>query len=110
MSCPHCGRTAELHSHRPHTPTSLVGPVRYCRAYYLCRRCGHGVFPFDQQAGLTAKNLTPGLERVAALAGGVADSFEKGADLLHEMAGVRLRREGILPPMAAAFVPLLPGL
>jgi hypothetical protein len=30
------------------------------------------------------------LERVATLAGAVADSFEKGADLLHEMAGIRL--------------------
>jgi hypothetical protein len=30
------------------------------------------------------------LERVATLAGTVADSFEKGAELLHEMAGVRL--------------------
>jgi hypothetical protein len=30
------------------------------------------------------------LERVATLAGAVADSFEKGADLLDEMAGVRL--------------------
>jgi hypothetical protein len=48
------------------------------------------LFPFDQQAGLTARKLTPGLERVATLAGTVADSFEKGADLMHEMAGVRL--------------------
>jgi hypothetical protein len=48
------------------------------------------LFPFDQQAGLTARHLTPGLERVAALAGSVSDSFERGADLLHEMAGVRL--------------------
>ncbi len=90
MTCPRCGRTAEFHSHRPHTPTSLVGPVRHYRAYYLCRWCGRGVFPFDQQAGLTAKNLTPGLERVAALTGAVADSFEKGADLLHETSGIRL--------------------
>jgi len=90
VTCAHCGRAAEFHSHRPHTPTSLVGPVRYRRAYYLCRRCGQGAFPFDQQAGLTAKNLSPGLERVAALAGSVAGSFAKGADLLHEMAGVRL--------------------
>jgi hypothetical protein len=67
-----------------------VGPVRYCRAYYLCRRCGQGLFPFDRQAGLTTRNLTPALERVATLAGTVADSFEKGADLLAEMAGVRL--------------------
>jgi hypothetical protein len=69
---------------------SLVGPVRYRRAYYLCRRCGKGLFPFDREAGLTARALTPALERVASLAGAVADSFEKGAELLHEMAGVRL--------------------
>jgi len=69
---------------------SLVGPVHYQRAYYLCRRCGQGIFPFDEAAGLTARRLTPALERVTALAGAVADSFEKGAELLEEMAGVRL--------------------
>jgi Uncharacterised protein family (UPF0236) len=90
VSCPYCGQAAAFHSHRPHTPTSLVGPVRYRRAYYLCRRCGKGLFPFDRAAGLTTRNLTPGLERVATLAGTVADSFDKAADLVHEMAGVRL--------------------
>lgn len=90
MSCPHCDHTAEFHSHRPHTPASLVGPVRYARAYYLCRRCGRGLFPFDRAAGLTSRNLTPALERVATLAGAVADSFEKGAELVQEMAGIRL--------------------
>jgi hypothetical protein len=34
--------------------------------------------------------LTPALERVATLAGAVGDSFEKGAQLLEEMAGARL--------------------
>jgi hypothetical protein len=67
-----------------------VGPIRHSRAYYLCRSCGKGLFPFDQQAGLTTRDLTPALERVATLAGTVADSFEKGADLLEEMAGIRL--------------------
>ena len=90
MTCPHCGQAAEFHSHRPHTSLSLVGPIRYRRAYYLCRPCGKGLFPFDREAGLTARDLTPALERVASLAGAVADSFEKGAELLHEMAGARL--------------------
>ena len=90
MTCPHCGGAAEFHSHRPHTSLSLVGPVRYHRAYYLCRCCGEGLFPFDRDAGLTARDLTPALERVATLAGTVADSFEKAAELLDEMAGVRL--------------------
>jgi hypothetical protein len=90
VSCPHCDGAAEFHSHRPHTPLSLIGPVRYARAYYLCRCCGRGLFPFDQQAGLTARRQTPGLERVATLAGTVADSFEKAAELVQEMAGCRL--------------------
>jgi hypothetical protein len=90
VTCPHCGQAAEFHAHRPHTPLSLVGPIRYRRAYYLCRRCGQGLFPFDRRAGLTPRHLTPGLERVATLAGTVADSFEKGAELLEEMAGARL--------------------
>ena len=90
MTCPHCGQAAEFHSHRPHTPLSLVGPIRYRRAYSLCRRCGVGLFPFDEEAGLTTQHLTPALERVATLAGTVADSFEKGAELLEETAGVRL--------------------
>jgi hypothetical protein len=90
VSCPHCGQAATFHSHRAHTAASLVGPLRYERAYYLCRRCGQGLFPFDQRAGLTAKRLTPGLERAAALSGAIADSFERGADLLQELAGVRL--------------------
>jgi hypothetical protein len=90
VTCPHCGQAAEFHAHRTHTPLSLVGPIRYRRAYYLCRRCGQGLFPFDRRAGLTTRHLTPGLERVATLAGTVADSFEKGAELLEEMAGARL--------------------
>jgi hypothetical protein len=90
VTCPHCGGAAEFHSHRPHTSLSLVGPVRYRRAYYLCRRCGKGLFPFDRDAGLTTRDLTPALERVATLAGTVADSFERGGELLEELSGIRL--------------------
>ena len=53
MNCPHCGGSAAFHAHRAHTSLSLVGPVRYRRAYYLCRACGKGLFPFDRNAGLT---------------------------------------------------------
>ena len=90
MTCSHCGQAAQFHSHRWHTSFSLVGPIRYRRAYYLCRTCGKGLFPFDRDAGLTTRDLTPALERVATMAGAVADSFEKGAELLQEMSGARL--------------------
>ena len=90
MTCPHCSQAAAFHSHRAHTSSSLVGFIRYQRAYYLCRACGKGLFPFDDVAGLTTRDLTPALERVATLAGAVADSFEKAAELLEEMSGCRL--------------------
>jgi hypothetical protein len=67
-----------------------VGSIRYHRAYYLCRKCGQGLFPFDHEAGLTTRRQTPAVERVATLAGAVADSFEKGAELLEELSGLRL--------------------
>lgn len=60
------------------------------RAYYYCGGCGHGSFPWDQEVGLTDQNLTPGTERLATLAGAVADGFERGSDLLEEMAAIRL--------------------
>jgi hypothetical protein len=68
----------------------VLGQLTVRRAYYYCRRCGAGLCPFDQAAGLTAKNLTPGLERLATLAGGVSDGFEKAGELLDEMAGAHL--------------------
>jgi hypothetical protein len=90
VNCPHCDRAAGYHDNLPRSLVSLFGPIRYHRAYYYCRRCGSGLCPFDQQAGITFRGLTPAVEQLAVLAGGVCDSFEKGADLLDEMAAVPL--------------------
>lgn len=67
-----------------------MGVVSYRRAYYYCRACGQGLCPFDHQAGVTARHLTPAAERLTALAGSVGESFERGAALLRELASVRL--------------------
>lgn len=63
--------------------------VRCTRAYYYCRRCGHGLCPFDQQAGITSRQLTPAAEQLATLAGTI-ESFAGGVDVLKEMAAIRL--------------------
>ena len=39
---------------------------------------------------MTERSLSPALERLTTLCGAVADSFEKGTDLLTETAGIRL--------------------
>jgi hypothetical protein len=90
LPCPGCGQSAGYHGDRQRTPLSPLGPIPLTRAYYYCRRCGQGFCPFDNDAGLTDRNLTPALERLATLAGAVGDSFGKAAEVLQEMAGARL--------------------
>jgi hypothetical protein len=90
VTCPHCDYAAAYHDDAERTVVSLCGPITYRRAYYYCRRCGKGSCPFDQHAGMPAHQLTPAVEQIASLAGGVSPSFEKAADLLDEMSGVHL--------------------
>src|SRR5690242_14229027 len=82
---------AEFQGYRPKTPLSLLGPVRCQRAYYCCHRCGQGLCPWDEQAGLTAGRLTAGAERLVSLAGLLGDSFEEAAErTLPELCGLRV--------------------
>jgi hypothetical protein len=74
---------------------SLGGAVKCARAYYYCRSCGRGSYPWDKKVGLTDQNLTPAVERLATLTGAIADSFEKGGELLEETAGIRLSESTI---------------
>jgi hypothetical protein len=70
---------------------SLLGQITVQRGYYYCHRCGHGLFPWDQEVGLTPKRLTPGTERAVSLAGLLTDSFEEAAEkVLPELSGLRL--------------------
>ena len=90
IDCPQCGRTAPHQGYRSRNPQSLGGLIGCRRAYYYCRACGTGCHPWDEGVGLSERNLTPALEQLTALTGGVADSFEKGGDLLAKTTGVRL--------------------
>jgi hypothetical protein len=91
VNCPRCDQAAKFHGYRPRTPLSLLGPLPLQRAYYCCGRCGHGLAPFDEAVGLTPKHLTPGAERLTALAGLASESFEEAAEkILPEMSGLRV--------------------
>ncbi len=87
MTCPGCGQATAFPEERGRTLVGLCGVVRSERASYFCRRCGQGLCPFDAAAGIGPHQRTPAAEPLTVLAGAVADSFEKGADLLREMAG-----------------------
>lgn len=64
--------------------------VRFRRPYYYCRPCGKGFFPFDGRARLSPRGLSPAAEQLATLAGAACESFDRGADVLEEMSGLRL--------------------
>jgi hypothetical protein len=86
-----CGRghLAEFVGYRDKNIDTVLGRVRVRRAYYHCRACQHGVVPRDAQPGVAGASLSTGLRRMVARVAAVAP-FAGGADLLADLAGVRL--------------------
>jgi hypothetical protein len=67
--------------------TSLLGPIKYPRAYYHCDHCLHGWFPTDEELGLTERS-TLGAREVISLAG-VEDAFAVSAErVLKRLSGI----------------------
>ena len=83
------GHLAEFVGYRDKGIDTVLGRVRVRRAYYHCRTCQRGVVPRDGDLGVTGASLSPGLRRMVARVAAVAP-FAEGADLLADLAGVRL--------------------
>ena len=88
------GHSAEFIGYRTRTIQTVLGPVAWRRAYYHCAACGRGVVPRDDELGVTGVSLSPGLRRMVARAG-AAEPFATAADLLAELAGIRLNPKRI---------------
>jgi len=85
-ACP-CGGLARLAGRRPRTIVSVLSEIEIERAYYHCAACGQGFCPRDRALGIDGSHLSPGVLRmVGAVGAGV--SFEEGAGLLKELAGL----------------------
>lgn len=90
MTCPHCKEAAKFEGYRAKTVVSLLNEVCVPRAYYHCKHCGHGHFPWDEALSLTGQRYTLGAREVTALAG-IQESFGKAAErTLRKLAGIRL--------------------
>jgi hypothetical protein len=91
VTCPKCQQPAEFNGYRGKPLESLLGTIRFRRGYYHCKRCGSGLFPFDDEVGLGVHRVTPGAERVVSLLGLTGDAFEEAAEkVLPEVSGLRL--------------------
>jgi hypothetical protein len=90
MSCPHCQDDARFVDQRAKSFVSLMGDIRFRRAYYHCEQCRQGFFPWDITLRLSEQRLTPGAEEIASLAG-IQESFGKAAQrTLRKLAGIRI--------------------
>ena len=77
-SCRHCGEEARYVRWRTAKLHTMLGTVRYKRAYYLCRECHQGTCPLDQSLGLRPNQMSAEAERLGGMTG-VEISFGKGS-------------------------------
>lgn len=82
-----CGGLARFAGRRPRTIVSVLGEIEIERAYYHCAVCGQGFCPRDRALGIEGSHLSPGVLRMVG-AVGAAVSFEEGAGLLEDLAGI----------------------
>ena len=83
------GHSAEFVDYRDKNLDTVLGRITLRRAYYHCRICKRGIVPRDDDLGVTGASLSPGLRRMAARAA-AAEPFATAAELLAELAGIRL--------------------
>jgi hypothetical protein len=86
-----CGKEhlAEFVGYRDKQIDTVLGRITVRRAWYHCAQCGHGIAPRDDDLGVTGASLSPGLRSMTARAA-AAQPFAAAADLLAELAGIRL--------------------
>jgi hypothetical protein len=69
---------------------TLLGEVRFERAYYHCAHCHTGHCPRDPRLGLDGSDLSRGATEAAALAGAVSSFAEGAQKVLPKLTGLRL--------------------
>ena len=89
MSCPGCCEPPKFVDYRETSVTTLMGMVRYSRAYYHCDDCHHGWFLTDQEMRLEHKQ-TPGCREVVSLTGNLEPFAEAAERLLVKLTGLNL--------------------
>lgn len=84
-----CGGMLHCAGRFSKTVRSVLGALTLTRTYVVCSLCQSGFFPHDRTRGLEGASLTPGVVRMIGVVGSMV-SFEEGASLLAELAGLRV--------------------
>ena len=89
-----CGGPARLHDTRSKQLMTVLGQVRYERAYYLCPQCRQGQSPRDRELDVVATEYSPGVRRMMGLVGSET-SFAQGREQLELLAGLPLTAKAV---------------
>lgn len=79
-----CGAETEYQFQREGVLHTVLGTVRYERAYYLCSHCHRGTYPLDEKLGLRAGELSAEMESLTGMTG-AAVPFGKGSELFERL-------------------------
>src|SRR5436853_2415898 len=90
-----CGQEAAYLRQRSAQVTTLLGPIRIWRSYYLCAECGVGQHPLDAQLQFCAGSRSQALDELLALLGATQDSFAEAASVLERLILVHLSANNV---------------
>ena len=90
-----CGQAAVYQRERTAQVTTLLGPSRIERAYYLCAACGHGQHPLDAELHICAGSRSQALDEMLALLGATQDSFAQAATVLERLTLVHVSANSV---------------
>lgn len=89
-----CGQNARYHQRRFRDLLTVVGPVRFERAYYHCASCHHGQSPRDRELDVVDTDYSPGVRRMMAVVGSDT-SFDRGREQMELLAGLKVTRKAV---------------
>jgi hypothetical protein len=93
--CCECGQAKKFIEYRTKSLQTVLAPIEAIkRAYYYCANCRRGLFPKDEYLDIVGTSFSPGLRRMMGLVGGY-DSFERGRNLIYNLAGIPLTTKAI---------------
>jgi hypothetical protein len=89
-----CGHSARFREMRSKQLTTVVGPIKIQRPYYLCAHCHQGQSPRDAELDVQGTEYSPGVRRMMAVVGSDT-SFEHGREQLETLAGLQLTAKAV---------------
>ena len=90
-----CGHVASYQRERTAQVTTLLGPIRIWRSYYLCAACGVGQHPLDAQLQFCAGSRSQALDELLALLGATQNSFVEAATVLERLTLVHVSANSV---------------